>query len=191
MSKHEDIEIEAKFEVLDINSLKQWLLKFTTFDEEIKMVDDYYIPAHRDFLAVEYPYEWLRLRTDSKGSSINYKYWYPPNEPESTHCDEFETSVADASKMKMIFKSLDINKVATVDKHRTVYNAGNMEFALDHIKDLGWYLEIEYKGTELNIVEVNEEFKKLFKQLKEFLGDRNYRGYPYMILEKNGYFQNK
>ncbi|WP_165949775.1 CYTH domain-containing protein [Micromonospora sp. KC207] len=42
-----------------------------------RQVDAYYNASHRDFLASEVISEWLRLRTEDHGASINFKRWHP------------------------------------------------------------------------------------------------------------------
>ncbi|MFF4937290.1 CYTH domain-containing protein [Micromonospora sp. NPDC000729] len=45
--------------------------------EPTRQVDAYYNASHRDFLASEVITEWLRLRTEDHGASINFKRWHP------------------------------------------------------------------------------------------------------------------
>lgn len=182
---NKNIEIEAKFNVLDINFLKSWLNKYAEFICAKDTVDTYYMPAHRNFLDVEYPYEWLRIRSEEKEFSINYKHWYPENFSKSTHCDEFETRVESQDIIKKIFFALNFKKIAVVDKHREKYMLNNFEFCLDNVADLGYFLEIEYRGAKLDIASANKKFKDYENYLSSALGQRNYRGYPYLIMKKN------
>ena len=121
-------------------------------------------------------------------TSINYKHWYPENAAKSTHCDEFETSIGSVETVRRIFAALDIKPIIVVDKYRETHVIGDMEFCLDQVKDLGWFLEIEYRGDTLGVAEANAEFQKYEKLLETALGERNYRGYPYLILERQGKF---
>ena len=118
MNDYENIEIEAKYKVLDIDGLQKWLLKHAKFLKEETITDKYYVPEHRNFLAVEYPYEWLRLRSGDKGSSINYKHWYPPNKIKNTYCHEIETLIGDVNKLEAIFTAQTILKISTLRKFR-------------------------------------------------------------------------
>lgn len=179
-----DIEIEAKFEVLDYNYLLTWLKKQARLKSKKRTVDTYYIPSHRDFLAVAYPYEWLRLREEEGEYSLNYKRWHPENSPKSTHCDEFETTVTAPKALKQILAALDFQEIIKVDKYREKYQLAAMEFSLDNVKDLGIFLEIEYKGEDQNVAAINQDFARYQTLLQTALGRRNYRGYPYLLLEK-------
>ena len=72
----QNIEVELKFLLNNGDSLKEKLNTIATpgkIDEYQK--DVYFVPAHRDFLAVKPIAEWIRLRQSSKGASINYKNW--------------------------------------------------------------------------------------------------------------------
>lgn len=180
---NQDIEIEAKFEVLDVNFVKSWLKKYAKYVSKKRTVDAYFIPHHKNFLKVEFPYEWLRLRDEGGSFSINYKHWYPQNSPENTHCDEFETSLGSIKIMDKIFLALDFIKIIEVDKCREKYMIDDIEFSLDDVRDLGYYLEIEYKGNKQNIDLAHRVFEKYSKILSNALGARNYRGYPYLLLE--------
>ena len=58
-----NIEIEIKVRVEDEHTLVNFLEKQGTFHGEHHQVDEYYMPAHKDYLAVRPANEWLRLRT--------------------------------------------------------------------------------------------------------------------------------
>ena len=128
--------------------------------------DDYYIPKHRNFLAEKYPFEWLRLRTEGDKFTLTYKHWYPEGIRETTHCDEFETTIGNKSNLELILKALDFKKMITVDKTRLAYEVRNFEIALDDVKDLGSFVEIEIKEDYNSIDDAIKQIDKLAKELE-------------------------
>jgi len=185
INKNQDIEIEAKFEVLDINLLKLWLNKYAKRISKKRVIDIYFVSPHKNFLKYKFPYEWLRLRDEGDKFTINYKHWYPENLQRTTHCDEFETTIGSIESLKKIFTALGFKEIAIVDKYRQNFRIDDMELSFDNVKGLGYFLEIEYKGEEIDIELINKKFSKYQHHLTTALGKRNYRGYPYLILEKN------
>ena len=125
---------------------------------------------------------------DANGAySITYKNWHHDKDGKSRYCDEYETKIDNLEQMKLIFKSLDLKQIATVDKQRAKFSHGEYEISIDRVKDLGDFVEIEYKGKK----EVNNA-KKITDEMISFLKKnnvgkiyRNYVGYPFQILFPN------
>jgi adenylate cyclase class 2 len=86
------IEVEKKFVLPDRAALKAKLDELGAKPSEpTRQVDAYYNAPHKDFLAPEAIFEWLRVRTEDRGSSINFKRWHPVDALVKTHADEYET----------------------------------------------------------------------------------------------------
>jgi len=179
----EDIEIEIQVKIENSQPLLEFLDKNAQFKEESHQIDEYFSPAHRDFTAVRPVKEWLRLRDSDGKYSITYKNWYYDNE-RSTHCDEYELSIANIDQMEKIMQALNFKNIATVDKIRRSWDYKNYEISMDSIKGLGDFIEVEYKGDEKNL-----DPKKITAEMIKFLKDvgcgkieRNYVGYPFQLL---------
>lgn len=179
----EDTEIEIQVNIKRVRPLLVFLKKKGEFKGKRRQVDTYFIPAHRDFRAERPVNEWLRLR-DSEGIfSINYKNWHRDEEGRSDCCDEYETKVEDLKKMKKIFKVLNFQEIVEVDKERTVWIYGNYEIAVDKVKGLGDFVEIEYIGK--NTVDPKKTAQEMIKFLKDLgcTGIRlNQQGYAFVNL---------
>lgn len=77
---HQDIEIEIKFPLLNVEEVIKTLNKEgKLLSKDVFQKDTYFTPIHRNFLDVKYPFEWLRLRESKKGTFITYKHFYPEN----------------------------------------------------------------------------------------------------------------
>ncbi len=69
---NDNIEIEIQVNVEKIKPLIHFLKTNGNFDAEKHQIDEYFSPAHRDFLGVRPVREWLRLRDADEKYSINY-----------------------------------------------------------------------------------------------------------------------
>jgi len=178
-----DIEIEIQAKIEHKKPLLDFLKKQGKFVGEQHQIDEYYTAPHRDFIAVRPAKEWLRLRDDNGKYSINYKNWYFTKTGESHYCDEYESPVANIEKLQKIFEALDFKKIATVDKKRQLWMYDNYEFAIDSVANLGDFVEIEYKGSAKVVpTKVTAEMIKLLKKIGCGRIERNYNGYPFMLL---------
>ena len=178
-----DVEIEIQVQVENIKPLEDFLEKNGKLESEKRQLDEYFVPAHRNFLDVRPVSEWLRVRDAGNKYSLNYKNWYFTKDGKSYHCDEFETKIEDPDKMRKILKVLDFKPIVTVDKARKSWLYDDWEISLDRIKGLGDFVEIEYKGSV--DVDPEQETRKMVNFLKK-LGcgkiKRNYGGYPFHLL---------
>jgi len=153
------------------------------FKYQTRQLDEYYTPTDRDFTAVRPIAEWLRLRDAEGKCSINYKYWHYEADGRSNYCDEHESAVEDMPAMVNLFNALQFHKIVTVDKIRRAWQYQDWEIAIDKIKDLGDFVEIEYKGSKNP--DPKQETDVMVKFIKD-LGcgkiERNYLGYPFQLM---------
>ncbi|MDE5630501.1 MAG: class IV adenylate cyclase [Bacilli bacterium] len=179
-----ETEIKIKLSEKEYKDLKILLDKQGKFLKEIHQKDTYYSPSHRDFIAHEYPYEWLRIGERGNQIIVNYKHWYPEGASKNTHCDEYEVEIDDAVNMDKIFKVLDLKEIAVVDKNRITYcYLDKYEVALDTVEELGYFVEIEVKKYDASPIEEYEQLLKTAKALQLNLNDLDLRGYPYHIID--------
>ena len=179
-----DKEIEIQVQVEHIGALREYLIERAELISTSRQVDEYFTPLDRDFVAVHPVREWLRLRDADGKASINYKNWHPDADGKTRWCDEFETSVASTETMRKILGALGFRSIVTVDKQRETWVYKQYEIALDSVKGLGDFVEIEYKGSESA-----PDHKTITNEMVQFLKDlrcgqikRNYQGYPFMLL---------
>lgn len=178
-----NIEIEIQVRVEKVKNLIDFLEKEGKFIAEEYQKDEYFTPAHRNFLDAKPVDEWLRIRQSDK-NSITYKNWHhDPKTGVSNFCDEYETNIKDPEQMRKIFEVLDIKSLITIEKTRKIWLYRDWEIVIDTITGLGEFVEIEYKGDKA--VDPDAEATKM----KEFLKNKkvgkieiNYVGYPYLIL---------
>lgn len=185
---NKDIEIEIKLPLQNPDEVKEFLNKNAKLvSKNIYQKDSYYVPIHRDFLAVKYPFEWLRLRKSPKGMFITYKHFFPENVKKTNYCDEFETKIDNFEAMEKMFKSLDFKDVVVVEKTRTTWIFEEVEIVIDDVTNLGFYIELETKGSFDNPTDGKSYLFEVLEKLNARVGEEDLRGYPFRILENKGY----
>lgn len=182
---HNDIEIEVKFPLKNTPRVRAFLeQKAEGLKADVVQKDTYYIPAHRDFLAPEYPFEWPRLRETSRGASMNYKHFHPENTKVTEYCDEFETALENPASAAKIFAALDMKPAIVVNKSRSTWLYMDVEIAIDDVDELGSFIELEATTPFATPEEGTKYLHSVLEELGAELGAQDFRGYPYLLLEK-------
>lgn len=180
------IEVELKYPLYNAEELRKHLNDIAKPEKEGDFQKDtYYIPKHRNFLQKKPISEWLRIRESTKGNSVNYKRWHNDS-GKAVSCDEYETKVDDISKLKKIFEKLDLKEIIVVEKTRYSWSYKDTHIAIDHVKDLGDYIEIEAKGKFKSIDDAKQHLYSVLGELGAKVGEQDYEGYPHHLLKKNG-----
>ena len=143
-----DIEIEIQVKIGTSATLRTFLEKNAKFVSENRQIDEYFTPAHEDFVKVRPIAEWFRIRDERGSFSVNYKNWHSDDKGIGQYADEFETVVGDKATMRKILLALDFKPLVTVDKTRKKYLFEDYEIAFDTVVGLGDFVEIEYKGSK-------------------------------------------
>lgn len=177
------IEVEKKFTLSDPDALKAKLDALGAKpNEPTRQVDAYYNAPHRDFLAPEAISEWLRVRTEDRGSSVNFKRWHPIGALVKTHADEYETRVEDVEAIRRLLEALDFTPLVTVDKTREEWKLPEVEIVFDHVVGAGDFVEFEFKGDAANVKDATKQLEDLIASLNVELGEPINRGYPHILL---------
>ncbi|MFB9433067.1 class IV adenylate cyclase [Streptoalloteichus tenebrarius] len=129
--------------------------------------------------------EWLRIRTEARGSSLNYKLWHPHEATIKTHADEYETTVGDPAALRRLVEALGFTPLVTVDKTRTTWRLPEVEVALDHLAGAGHYVEFEFTGDATGVDDATARLEKVIADLGVELGPRVHRGYPHILLGRD------
>lgn len=181
------MEIEIKVKIEKSNNLALFLKEKGTLRYTKNQTDYYYTPSHRSFVSVDPVIEWLRIREGEGGCSVNYKKWIHNEDGESNHCEELETVVEDVEVMKKMFEVLNFKHLVTVNKKRTAWKYKDYEISFDEVKDLGDFVEIEYIGSEkVDPKMATSGMLSFLSDLECGRVDRDFRGYPYLLMEKTG-----
>jgi len=179
-----NIEIEIQVNVENPKPLIESLKTNGNFQAEKHQLDEYFSPAHRDFLATRPVAEWLRLRDADGKCSVSYKNWHFDENGKSHYCDEFETKIESIEQGRKILSALNFKPVVEVDKLRKIWIYKNYEIAVDSVKNLGDFVEIEYIGKDEKVdpKNITDEMVDFLKKTGCGKITRNYVGYPFLLL---------
>jgi len=180
-----EIEIKIPLDEKSFFKVKEKLEKIAKFVKNSHQIDEYFTPAHRNFLEPEFPFEWLSIRKRDDKVVLNYKHYYPENVEITTHCDEFETEIKNLDQLEKIFSVLNFKKLVTVEKEREVYVYNDeFEIALDIVKELGHFMEIEAIKFFGSVEATREKLFEFAKNLGIDISKTDKRGYPYLLMKK-------
>jgi len=104
--------------------------------------DIYFMHPTRDFAETD---EALRVRTVDGRAILTYKG--PKVDKVSKTREEVEVEVK--GDMPLVLERLGFKKVMEVRKVRKVYRKDDIEVCLDDVTDLGLFVEVESKSTDL------------------------------------------
>ncbi len=179
---NKEIEIKIPVSEAKYNEVKEKLKNY--FIKHSSQKDTYYTPAHRNFVAEKYPFEWLSIRERGDKKILNYKHFYPERAEVNTHCDEHETEIKDKEQIEKILKALDFKELIIVKKERSTYEQDDYEIALDKVDELGCFIEIESVKHKETIEKTRQALFNYAKTLGLGNEEADKRGYPYLILKK-------
>lgn len=181
---HNDVEIEVKFPLKNEKAIIAFLNK-NAQQKTTRVVqkDSYFTPPHKNFLSPKFPYEWLRLRESGEETVLNYKHFYPENEKTIDYCDEFETKV-DSPVIRKIFANLQFKELVIVEKSRSTWIFKDIEIAIDNVKGLGSFIELEITTPFEDPKKAKEYLYAVIKEIGVETGEEDYRGYPFLLLER-------
>ncbi len=179
-------EIEIRIKVQDSEPLLKFLEKNGSFKSEKYQRDEYFTPAHRNFIKAKPIKEWLRLRKEEGKYSLDYKNWHYGSDGKAFHCDEYEVRFDDLDKARIILKALDFEPLIVVDKKRKTFLFKDYEIAFDCVEGLGDFIEVEYKGKEdvLDTKKIAGEMKDFIEKTGCQILEQDFVGYPFLLLKK-------
>lgn len=179
-----NIEIEIQVNIENSKSLIDFLESNAEFISKEHQIDEYFSPAHRNFINTRPIREWLRLRNSRGNYSINYKNWYFDKNGKSNYCDEYETSIENLGQIRKILDVLSFKPLIKVDKLRKIWRYKDYEIAVDSVKNLGDFVEIEYCGNNkiAKPEEITQGMINFLKNIDCGKIKRNYVGYPFQLL---------
>lgn len=101
----------------------------------------------------------IRIRKTKKGDILTFK---AKSTGDDTAWPDVDLPLSDAKSLEKILRGSNYEEVITITKKRATYNKKKFEINIDHIKELGWFIEIEGRGTQ-------KQRKQIEKELNETL----------------------
>ncbi|HEY9246958.1 MAG TPA: class IV adenylate cyclase [Candidatus Methanoperedens sp.] len=155
------IEIEVKARIEDPKQIERTIISFGAVPIGIENhVDTYYNTDRCDFRNTD---EALRIRAQEGEYFLTYKG--PKMDAVSKTRKEFEVKIEDAAEMGNILSSLGFYPVATIVKKRKKYKMEDLSIALDEVRNLGYFMEIEIQAK--NPSKHEEKVGKIFKFIEK------------------------
>lgn len=187
-------EIEILYTLkTDIETAKKLLAEKVGFIEKI-MVDDWYYARHdvEGLLPDEEGRLRSALRLRKKGNKhyITYKHDYFDDNKIWLFSDEHETLIDDIVVMKNIFNQLLFTELVHVLNKKFYYQNEVYEIVLEDVFDLGYFIEIEFKGDAQDFshedVQKKKQAMRLFlKSIGIEVGEEMNAGKPELLLRKS------
>lgn len=178
-------ELEVKLE-LEESQFKELLMLLSDNDTNFftEQVDMYFCPQMSDFK--EYmKTKCLRIRKEKQGVSLDYKEIVESEEKYAQHLIEHSTKLSDIQQMVFILERLGFQLILEIIKERYEFVYENTyNIALDRVKNLGYFIEIEIVGNELSYNEAGKCLKKIIQKLGLSKNVVNKEGYSNMMFNK-------
>ena len=183
-----NVEVEIKIKIENFEEIKEKVASKGKLIKSIKQIDEYYVPSHRDFFAQKpHPTEWLRIRINPDKVIFEYdKSINKRGDGDQDYAEEYETEISNVEEFRKILNFLDFKKVVTINKQREYWDCGDFEIALDKVKDLGDFIEVEAKGNLESSTTAKEACLSFLKDLgiKNAENIQIKKGYPVLLLGK-------
>lgn len=129
--------------------------------------------------------ECLRLRTKGNCNSITYKNDQFDENGKWLYSDEYETNIDDRLIIAKIFDKLGLKELLTIHNNKKTYRYNDYEVVFETVKDLGYFLEVEYCTNEdIDIKEKKEEIQKFINALGLNVSKELNMGKPEMLINK-------
>lgn len=176
----------------DMETAKKLLAEKVGFVEEM-VVDDWYYTRYdiKDLLPDEegHLHSALRLRKKGNKHYITYKHDHFDDNKIWLFSDEQETLIDDIVVMKNIFNQLLFTELVHVVNKKFYYQNDIYEIVLEDVFNLGYFIEIEFKGDAQDFshedVEKKKQVMRLFlKSIGIEVGEEMNAGKPELLLKK-------
>lgn len=181
-------EIEILVEVYDdIEKVKE-ALKECEYIGLKHTIDEYYYDPKRSDLKPDNNNQLshcLRLRRKNNEYSITYKDDVFEND-KWLYSNEYETKVESIDVLKEIFNRLGLKKFIEIDNEKEIYKTSKYEIAIENVKDLGIFMEVEYcTNLDVDVNSIKAEIQDFINSLNIKISKELNMGKPEMYMHKH------
>jgi adenylate cyclase class 2 len=126
----------------------------------------------------------LRIRRTASGDVLTFK---AKSTGDDTAWPDVDMPLSDAKSLEKILRGNDYVEVITITKKRATYSKREFELNIDHIKELGWFIEIEGRGTQKQRKHIEQELRSILLSFGINQNDIVRQGYvPLALAAKEG-----
>ena len=151
-------------------------------------IDTYYYDPLRDNLKPNDKLqidECFRIRTKNDVNTITYKVDQFDESGKWLYSDEYETKFEDVYMLNEIIKKLGFKELLTIHNSKRTYKYKDYEIVFETVKDLGYFIEVEYCTSEdVDVVEVKKKIQTFIDRLGLNVSKELNMGKPEMMLRK-------
>lgn len=149
------MEVEVKFPLKNPEQVTTKLNALAKKDKTNEFQKDTYF---------ELKSKLLRIRESRSGNFLSYK-----ERIDDISCNSYGTKIRDAEPMKKILSLFGFKQAKVVEKTRSTWLYNDFEIALDHVKGLGYFIEIEAQKR------IN--FLSVLRKIDAEVAEQDYEGY--------------
>ena len=181
-------EIEVLVEVyspieLVLNKLEQF-----EFFGVHEVVDTYFYDSLRENLKPNENMqidECLRLRKKNDINTITYKKDKFEENGKWLYSDEYETKVENLEILTQILEELGFKQLLIIDNTKRVYKYNNYEIVFENVKNLGYFIEVEFCTDEdVDVKQRKKEIQSFINSLNLDTSEELNMGKPEMLIRK-------
>ena len=134
-----EMEIKIKLTKEEYENMNKTMKSIGKFLLQSNQQDIYY---QLDYLGEEIN-KLLRLRLSGNKKVLTYKIYN-----NIMYYEEYEVEINNSNNIMKIFDFIGLKKITEVKKERMIYSyQDKYEISLDKVDNLGYFIEIEVKGT--------------------------------------------
>ena len=176
------IEVEAKIKVSNPKEFRKKIKKLARYKGKTKKIDDYYTLESLK----KYPRKTLRIREVGGYYEVNIKK--KVSYIKGVHAKnelELKSREKDLPAFLGIIKEFGFRRFLRKEKHTEIYQIKkNFTIEINKVKELGWFIEVEYLSDLKNIKRARDEVVKVIKKLGVSEKDIIKDGYTKMMWDK-------
>lgn len=181
-------EIEIRCKLFNEKNVMDFFKKVNIASKLKHQIDTYYDnPKDSFFKNPDHVNVWIRIREEDGKFMFTYKHWLPEGSEIRTYCEEKEyliNSKEEASNyLKKLGFSTNFVPFIVTDKIRRCFFYKDCEISIDKVKNLGNYIEIEYKGNDKDINNIRKLLHSLLVEIGAKIGPIDYKGYAYHLFK--------
>jgi len=156
------IEVEAKIKISNPKELRERISKITTYRKKEVKIDHYYTLDKNKY---KYPTKSIRVRKINNYYKINFKQKLSYVKGVYAK-DEREFEVTDIKNFLNLIKDFGFRLWLIKEKYSESYEIKkNFHIELNNVKNLGWFVEIEYLTDKKNIEKARKKIQEIIKRL--------------------------
>ena len=183
------IELEVLVEILDTYENAVLALSKYEHIKDSLIIDEYFYDPLRKNLkpdSLGKTFECLRIRQCENESKLTYKQDVY-KEGVWQYSNENELAIEDANSLRQIFIHLGLKELLTIRNNRKYYRYGNYEIVLEKVRELGVFLEVEYKGviSEANVYNTRKDIELFIYNLGLCTSPELNAGKPELFIKKH------